>query len=134
MTITAGFRALLDADASTPPKRETPEKHGRAVGTKPTRKEKPEKSKQGRDVELEDPEPWAEPVDGVALLAETAAVISRYVILSGPQADAAALWTGAAHAIDGLERMPMLLFSSPVPECGKTTAATTIGGLVPRLR
>jgi putative DNA primase/helicase len=28
--------------------------------------------------------------------------------------------------------MPMLLFSSPTPECGKTTAATTISGLVPR--
>jgi putative DNA primase/helicase len=48
------------------------------------------------------------------------------------QADACALWTGAAHAIDGLQRMPMLLVSSNAPECGKTTAATLLSGLVPR--
>lgn len=111
----AALFALLDA--------------AKPAGTKTTKKEKP---KQGRDVQLEDLEPWADPVDGAALLDETASIIRRHVILSGPQADAAALWAGAAHAIDGLQRMPMLLFSSPTPECGKTTAATTLSGLVPR--
>jgi hypothetical protein len=80
---------------------------------RPTRRQNLEKPAYGRDVLLEDLEPWPEPTDGAALLEETASVIRRHVILSGPQADAAALWTGAAHAIDGLQQMPMLLLSSP---------------------
>ena len=89
-------------------------------------KPKPEKPKQGREVQLEDPEPWPSPVDGAVLLVETTDVIRRHVILSPAQADAAALWIAAAHVIDGLNRMPMLLLSSPLPECGKTTAAITM--------
>jgi putative DNA primase/helicase len=65
------------------------------------------------------------------LLAETSAFIRRHVVLSEPQADAIALWTAAAYAIDGLQRMPMLLFSSS-PECGKSTARTAVSAVVPR--
>ena len=39
------------------------------------------------------------------------------------------LWLGASHAIDGLSRMPMLLLTSTVPECGKTTAGTLVSRL-----
>jgi len=83
-------------------------------------------------ITLTDDQPAPEPVNGATLLDETAALIRRHVVMTEAQADACALWTGAAHAIDGLQRMPMLLVSSNAPECGKTTAATLLSGLVPR--
>jgi len=83
-------------------------------------------------ITLTDDEPWPEPVNGAALLDETAAFIRRHVVLSEPQADAIALWCATAHVIDGLQRMAMLLFSSVLSECGKSTAAHAVGGLVPR--
>jgi hypothetical protein len=86
----------------------------------------------GSPITLTDDEPASEPVSGATLLDETAALIRRYVVMTEAQADACALWTGAAHAIDGLQRMPMLLVSSNAPECGKTTGATLLSGLVPR--
>lgn len=91
----------------------------------------PEKTISGT-IALTDDEPAPEPVNGATLLDETTAFIRRHVVLSEPQAHAIALWTAAAHAIDGLQRMPMLLVSSPTLECGKTTAATLIGAIVPR--
>lgn len=83
-------------------------------------------------IALTDDEPVSEPVDGAMMLDETSTLIRRHVVLTASQADAIALWTGAAHAIDGLDRMAMLLFTSPTPECGKTTAETVISGIVPR--
>jgi putative DNA primase/helicase len=83
-------------------------------------------------ITLTDDEPASDPVNGATLLDETAVLIRRHVVMTQAQADACALWTGAAHAIDGLQRMPMLLLSSNAPECGKTTAATLLSGLVPR--
>lgn len=81
---------------------------------------------------LSDDEPWPEPVDGATLLNETVATVLRYVVLSPAQADAIVLWVGASHAIDVLQLMPMLLISSPTPECGKSTTSTVIGAMVPR--
>ena len=81
---------------------------------------------------LADDEPWPDPVNGAALLDDTTAAIRRHVILGESQAHAAALWTGAAHAIDALDLIAMLLFTSPTPECGKSTAATVMSALTPR--
>jgi hypothetical protein len=96
-----------------------------------TRDHEPDKTTRDT-IALTDDEPAPEPVPGATLLDETAALIRRHVVLTEAQADACALWNGAAHAIDGLQRMPMLLVSSNAPECGKTTAATLLSGLVPR--
>jgi hypothetical protein len=95
-----------------------------------TRSHEPEQTARNT-VTLTDDEPASGPVSGPTLLDETAALIRRHVVMTEAQADACALWTGAAHAIDGLQRMPMLLVSSNAPECGKTTAATLLSGLVP---
>ena len=81
---------------------------------------------------LADDVPWPESVDGAALLEETAIRIRRHIVLTETQADAVALWLGASHAIDGLSRMPMLLLTSTVPDCGKSTVATLLSGLVTR--
>jgi Protein of unknown function (DUF3631)/Domain of unknown function (DUF3854) len=83
-------------------------------------------------ITLPDDEPWAEPVEGSSLLSELATLILRHVVMTATEAYAVALWIVAAHAIDALQLMPMLLISSPAPECGKTTAATLIAALVPR--
>ena len=99
-----------------------------ALATQPNETEKENSS----TITLADDEPWPDPVNGAALLDETAAFIRRHVVLREPQADAIALWTAAAHAIDGLQCMPMLLISSVLPESGKSTAAHAVGGLVPR--
>jgi hypothetical protein len=98
----------------------------------PPKKNTGKKGAAGRTLQLEEPSPWPTPVDGEQLLNDTVGVIQQYVVLSAAQADTGALWIGATHAIDALTRMPMLLLSSPTPECGKTTAATCFSGLVPR--
>lgn len=128
------------------PRRETARvrtlQHCRQAGIKDARtlidsvlKQKPIEKAKTNDtapISLADDEPASEPVDGAMVLDETSALIRRHVVLSASQADAVALWTGAAHAIDGLDRMAMLLFTSPSPECGKTTAETVMSGIVPR--
>lgn len=96
-----------------------------------TRDDEPDKTA-SHTITLPDDEPAPETVNGAALLDETAALIRRHVVMTEAQADAGALWTGAAYAVDGLQRMPMLLLSSNAPECGKTTAATLFSGIVPR--
>ena len=37
-----------------------------------------------------------------------------------------ALWVVSAHTLDETEFSPRLVFSSPVPECGKSTALEMI--------
>ena len=47
---------------------------------------------QGDELEFPEPEPWGEPIDGVALLDDIVAAINRYIILPERSAHAAALW------------------------------------------
>jgi putative DNA primase/helicase len=49
-------------------------------------------ARQGRPIELHEPEPWPEPVEGAALLDGLAAAIRRYVVLGAADPDAVALW------------------------------------------
>ena len=52
----------------------------------------------GKALDLPDPEPWGERVDGVELLADLVEQIRRFVILSDHAALGAALWVIHAHA------------------------------------
>ena len=79
-----------------------------------------------------DDEPHADPVDGAALLTETAAVLRRHVVMTAEQADAAALWIAAAHLIDALSVMPILLITAPTMRAGKTTLLMVLAALTPR--
>jgi putative DNA primase/helicase len=117
--------------------------HCRAEGIKDARvlidavlKAKPvkpsSKAASAATVVLADDDPTPEPVDGAALLHETSAAILRYVVMTRSAAELCSLWVGAAFALDALNLMPMLLFTSPEPACGKTTAATLISALTPR--
>jgi putative DNA primase/helicase len=86
----------------------------------------------GRRIEIADIEPWPEPVDGAALIDETAQTIRQYVILSKCQADAVALWTHFTHAFDSFDFSPKLVIRSPEPRSGKTRLVEALERLVRR--
>ena len=77
-------------------------------------------------------DPSADAVDGGDLLDEIEAIFSRYLALPPGAADAMALWVLHAHTHDTSEVSPLLVFTSPTPECGKTTAMTLLSALVPK--
>jgi Protein of unknown function (DUF3631) len=86
----------------------------------------------GRPLDLPEPEPWPQPVDGAALLAELAAAIRRYVVLGTAEADAVALWVLAAHTFDTWPVFPRLFVNSPEKGCGKSTLLDVLSRLVPK--
>ncbi len=93
---------------------------------------KADKSKQGRAVQLEDPEPWPDPVNGAALLDAIAATFERYLALPTHGSTALALWVLHAYAFSAWFTSPFLVLTSPVKRCGKTLLLIVIGALVPR--
>lgn len=97
-----------------------------------TAKDKPDKRKQGREVQLDDPEPWADPVGGGTLLNAIAATFSRYLVLPKQANVALALWVLHAYAFDAWFTSPFLAITSPAKRCGKTLLLIVLGALVPR--
>jgi len=89
-------------------------------------------ARQGRALELPEPEPSREPVDGVALLDGIQAAVERYVVLPPHASTAIALWTVHSHAIEAAHHTPRLLFKSPEMRCGKSTALNVLRRLVVR--
>ena len=81
---------------------------------------------------LSDPEPWPEPVNGVALLDEIRDAAARHIVLPEGGAEIMALWTVFAHCHDGFDVSPLLALTSPTPECGKSTGLAFLGCLTPR--
>ena len=77
-------------------------------------------------------EPSPDPVKGAALLEELVATIERYLKLPSGAAVAAALWVLHSHAIEATFLSPILLITSPVYGCGKTTLLTVLRELVQR--
>jgi putative DNA primase/helicase len=81
---------------------------------------------------LPSPEPWHEPVDGAELLTGLAEIFRRYVVMEDGAAEALALWTVHAHALDAFVFSPRLAITSAEKRCGKTTLLDVLGCLVPR--
>jgi putative DNA primase/helicase len=77
-------------------------------------------------------EPWPEPVNGAALMAELHATILRFCILPDHSAPLMAAWVLHAWAHEASDISPVLAFVSPEKRCGKTTALSVIGALVPK--
>jgi putative DNA primase/helicase len=88
----------------------------------------------GQPVELFEPEPWYEPVDGAALLNQLTITIQRYVILGLHQARAVALWVLFTHAFAVAAFAPKLIITSPQKRSGKTRLLQVLGYLVPRAK
>lgn len=88
------------------------------------------------DAEGADPfeavEPWAEPVNGSALLAEIEASILRFCVLPDHSAPLMAAWVLHAWTHDAADISPLLAFVSPEKRCGKSTALSIIGALTPK--
>lgn len=87
---------------------------------------------QGTSLDLRDPEPWPEPVDGATLLDEIARVIGRFVVIPKRDADAAALWVLMTYCMAYVEAAVRLILTSPTRECGKTRLLTVLSTMVLR--
>lgn len=92
----------------------------------------PKKAVQGRRLDLSDPEPWPEPVNGAALLDELVTTFERFLALPDGASVALALWALHAHCFDAFGVTPRLALCSPEKRCGKTLTLSVLGALVPR--
>lgn len=77
-------------------------------------------------------EPWPHPVDGAGLLRELVATVKRFCVLPEHSAELMGFWVMHAWAHDAASISPILSFVSPTKRCGKTTALSVIGALVPK--
>ncbi len=87
---------------------------------------------QGTPFKMNLPEPWPEQVDGAKLLMDLSETLEGYISLPAHAADAMALWILHAWVFDSFSISPNLVFSSPQPRCGKTTALSVVTQLVPK--
>jgi putative DNA primase/helicase len=87
---------------------------------------------QGRAVNIVDPLPWLEPVDGDRLATTLAAVVKTYAVLSDAAADAITLWILHTWMVSAFTISPRLAVVSPTKGCGKTTVLRLLSKLVRR--
>lgn len=87
---------------------------------------------QGAPVSLVDPEAWPDPVDGVALLDDLAAVLRRYMIMQERTIVAAVLWVVMTYCLDHVPVAVRLVVTSPTRECAKTRLLTLLWALARR--
>ena len=88
--------------------------------------------KQGHTLNLSEPEPWSDPVNGADLLDALSANVRQHVVMSDHAADTAALWAVHTHLLDCFGISPRLAITSPEKGCGKTTALDVVSRLVSR--
>ena len=112
---------MLDAALAPPAKTTAAPKTPTAAGPR-----------EGMAVQLREDPPWPEPVIGAELLAQTAATVRKYVVVSPTQATTIALWVGVSYAIDQLSIAPILLLTSATMRSGKTTLCMLLNALTPR--
>jgi hypothetical protein len=86
----------------------------RATADKPAQKARADRPQQGRVVQLQDPDPWPESVDGAALLTMIESTFTRFAILPPGAAVALTLWTAHTYAIETTWISPLAAVTSPV--------------------
>ncbi len=106
----------------------------RALGIRPATLDKAIRAvqaeqQQGSTDFFEPVEPWPDPVDGAALLAELVAVVHRHIACKDSTAQAAALWIVFTWCIDAAQVAPIACITAPEKRCGKTQLLTLIGEL-----
>jgi len=80
-----------------------------------------EDSKSGNGLNIQTPESWADPVNGVRLADDLVAAFKKYLILPDGAADVLTLWAIFTHVFTSFYVNPRLAITSPEKECGKTT-------------
>ncbi len=80
----------------------------------------------GRGLGFETVEPWAEPVDGAALLGQIVATLRRFVVLPVEASLATALWCLHTWLFETFTHTPRLVLASPTMRCGKSTLLRVI--------
>lgn len=90
------------------------------------------KDRQGGELRIEDPEPYAFPVQGSVIADGLEAVFTKHLALPTGAATVLSLWTLHAHAIDAFAISPILGVTSPEKRCGKSTLLYLLEGLAPR--
>ena len=98
---------------------------------KSPRKSEPKRG-QGRALQLSEPEPWSDPVDGRDLLNALHRAVRQHVVLDAAAACAIALWIVGTFAFDNFSIFPRLAITSPEKGCGKTTLLDVLSRLVNR--
>jgi hypothetical protein len=96
------------------------------------RGETEDEHRQGQALDLREPDPWPEAVDGCALLSQLSAIFTGYVVMPHAAADATALWVMHAYLIEAADATPRLAIKSPEKRCGKTRLLSIIDHLAPR--
>jgi Protein of unknown function (DUF3631) len=76
---------------------------------------------QGHDIELIEPKPWPDEVDGSGLLDAIEIEIRKYIVIDEAPLRAVALWVVASYAFQSFFIFPRLRVKSPTKRCGKTT-------------
>ena len=86
----------------------------------------------GSGLDIFDPEPSEQPVDGAQVLDAVAAMFSEYVALPPGAADALSLWVCHTHCFEAFVHTPRLNLFSPEKGCGKTTLLDVVCSVTPR--
>src|SRR5437764_4419265 len=86
---------------------------------------------QGRPLELFEPEPWEEAVNGGTLLSDLITEIGRFMVMTPDGFTATALWIVHCYAIEAFNITPWLAITSPEKQCGKTTLVDLLSFVVP---
>ena len=81
-------------------------------------------------MDIEDVEPWPDPVDGAALLDELVEIVERHTITADHVPQTVALWIAFSYLIDVVRVAPILAITSPEKRCGKTTLLALLVVLV----
>jgi len=85
-----------------------------------------------QDGPFSDVEPWHEPVDGAALLADLTRIVHRFIICDEATAHGSALWITMTWLMDSVDVAPIAAITAPEKRCGKSQLLFLMGRLSSR--
>ncbi len=86
----------------------------------------PEEDSQSNETSFPAIEPWSDPVDGAALLADISSCFERFAVLPEHGKVILALWTVHTYTVEVAQASPIPAIESPEKRCGKTTVMGTL--------
>ena len=82
--------------------------------------------------DVEDIEPWPDPISPSELLNEIASTIRRFIVCAPETAHAAALWAAMTWMMDAVNVAPLAVITAPEKRCGKSQLLFLLGRLCRR--